>query len=275
MNKVFATILFLVLIPALTVQAEQKKEITFVVHPFKSPSKLRSMFTPLLKHMEKKLGYKIVFRTGKSYEDVIDLYNDGTADFGYLGPAGYVNAARKKLVKPLARIMYKGKGTFNGVIVVKNQSSISAISDLKDKSFAFGDKNSTLSHYVPHYMLLKENVPLSELSEYKFTGKHDNVAQGVLLGLFDAGGLKPAVANNYLDKGLRILATSEPISEHLFVVNSKLDKKMADKIRQLLLKVKISLLTPIKKGITGIEPVKSSDYDNLRKIIDEVNKQEF
>jgi len=257
------------------ISAAEIKTLNFVVHPFKSPTKLASMFSPLLKNLEKTLGYKINFRTGRSYQQVINLYKQGLADFGYLGPAGYVKAANKKRVVPLVRIQNNGKGTFNGVIVVNDKSDIVSIKDLEGKRFAFGDKNSTLSHFVPHYMLLKANVSLKKLSKYSFTGNHDNVARGVLLNLYDAGGLKPSVAKNYLDKGLRILATSEPISEHLFVANSKMNSALRKKIKQALLSMPLKPLQAIKKKITGVETVESADYDNLRIIIKLVNQQNF
>ena len=270
------TSLFIVcLFFSISLQAIAYEKLTFVVHPYKKAKQLQKMFKPLLNNLEKQLGNKIIFRTSTSYDKVIDLYKQGKADFGYLGPAGYVAAADSVVVKPMVRILSNGTGTFRGVIVVKKDSGIKSIKELKGGRFAFGDHTSTLSHFVPHYMLLQENVSLDKLSKYAFTGKHDNVAKGVLLGLFDAGGLKPAVASKYLDKGLRILATSESISEHLFVASKSLDKSMQDKIKKALLKTDLSALQSIKKNITGLELVNDSDYDNLRKIIKTVNKQKF
>jgi len=98
------------------------------------------------------------------------------------------------------------------------------------------------------------------------------MSPGVLLGMFDAGGLKPAVAKQYIDKGLRILATSEPIPEHLFVVNTRMSKEKKMRIIDALNNVPIKAYKSIKKSITGVEPVAASDYDNLRKIIKKVDK---
>ena len=35
-----------------------------------------------------------------------------------------------------------------------------SIKDLEGKRFAFGEKNSSLPHFVPRYMLLKANISL-------------------------------------------------------------------------------------------------------------------
>ena len=266
---------FALLFSGSPVYADKQKELIFAVHPFKPAIQLRSMFRPLLKDLESQLGYKIRFMTGKNYNQVIDLYKKGIADFGYLGPAGFVKTVDHTGVVPLLRIMADGKGTFQGVIVVKRKSNLHTLKELKGHSFAFGDPSSTLSHYVPHDMLLHENIKLADLSKYAFTGTHDNVARGVLLGAFDAGGLKPAVAEQYQEKGLRILARSQPIAEHLFIANKHLDKEMREKIRNALSRVDLATLKAIKKNITGLEPAKTADYHNLAEMISHVEKQDF
>jgi len=158
------------------VNGMEKEKLIFSVHPFKPIIKLHRMFKPLLVNLEQQLDVKIEFRSGKSYDEVIELYKEGISDFGYLGPAGYAKASKDFPIEPLVRIMAKGKGTFQGVIIVKKGSTIHTIKDLRQKRFAFGDPSSTLSHYVPHDMLMNNNIFLKDLDSYAFTGKHDNVA---------------------------------------------------------------------------------------------------
>lgn len=256
------------------IPAEAKHDLVFGVHPFKKPSKIYKMFKPLTEQLSKMTGYNVKIVIGKSYDDILDKYRKGEVDFGYFGPASYVQARKESGVVPLARIMMNGKGAFKGVIVVRNNSKIKSLSDLKGKKFAFGDKASTLSHFVPHHMLMEKNIYLKNLKYYAFTGNHDNVALNVLNGTFHAGGLKPAVANQYLAKGLKILVESEWIPEHLFAASKHLSEKQRNKLLTALLKVDISVLKAIKGAITGVEPAKDADYDKLRQIINEVNHKD-
>ncbi len=46
-----------------------EQEMTFGVHPFKIPSKLQKMFTPIIRHLEQELGVKIVFKRSKTYDE--------------------------------------------------------------------------------------------------------------------------------------------------------------------------------------------------------------
>jgi len=272
MKTLFSFLILSLFLSPHYVSSAEKDKLVFGVHPFKSPAKLHSMFRPVLNDLSRLLGKDIVFTSGKSYEHVLNRYRNGEIDFGYLGPAAFVSAHRELGLVPLVRIMPNGIGSFRGVIVVREDSPIQTISQLKGKKFAFGDANSTLSHYVPRYMLKAESILLDDLAFHAFTGKHDNVARGVLFGKFDAGGLKPSVAKQYLDKGLRILATSDAIAEHLFVANNQMSDSGIKILKKALFNVEIGRLKSIKSNITGLEEAHISDYRKIKKIIEDIDK---
>jgi len=253
---------------------EQQETLIFGVHPFKNPRQIYKMFRPLTNAISQQTGKEVKIVIGKSYEDIIDQHQQGKVDFGYFGPASYVNARAKTNIIPLTRIKMKGRGAFRGVIVVKKDSPITGLHQLKGKTFAFGDPESTLSHYVPHYQLMKAGVMVSDLKDYIFTGTHDNVALNVIHGVADAGGLKPAVAKQYLNRGLRILDKSEWIPEHLFAANGALASENIHLLKNVLLEMDLIVLKSIKSSITGMETASDRDYDGLRKIIIEVNSND-
>jgi phosphonate transport system substrate-binding protein len=257
-----------------TLPAAEKGPLIFGVHPFMKPTEILTKFKPVTEFMSKELNREIQIVVGKSYEDIAERYQKGEVDFGFMGPSLYALESEKGLVSPLARIVVDGKGTFQGVIIVKEDSPVKKISDLRGDSFAFGDPESTLSHYMPHYMLIEQGIKLKDLSKYAFVGNHDNVAINVLQGNFVAGGLKPDVARKYLDKGLKELAISEPVPEHLFVAGLKLDEATRQKITAALLKADVELLKPINKSITGMETAKREDYAGLRKLMVEVDQND-
>ncbi len=244
----------------------------FGVHPFKNPAKLMKMFSPLREYLGKELGADVSFRSAKDYDSHMKALLDGDVDISYLGPSLFaiINSEHPGKIRIAAAILNKGKPTFKGVIVARKDSQINSLKDLQGKKFAFGDRKSTLSCYMPAHMLMQEGV--FDNINYKFVGSHDNVAVGVLRKSFDGGGLKPAVANKYLDKGLKIIAESEPVYEHVVVVGPNVDDATFKKIQDALLKVQDpAVYTPIKKSITGFAVVKPSDYDNLKEVMKAVD----
>lgn len=271
--KAFSFILLSgLLIASLTAYANDNTQLVFGVHPFKKPSKTYLMFLPLVESLSKKLNRDIKLVIGKNYKDIIHKHHMGQVHFGYFGPASYAVTSKDTKLFPLARIMMNGRGAFKGVIVARTDSPINNIEDIRGRRFAFGDKESTLSHYIPHYMLMQNDISLKDLSKYSFTGNHDNVALNVLNGQYDAGGLKPQVARHYLDKGLKIVAQSEWVPEHLFAANQHMDSDTRKQIQAALLRTELKTLQAIKSSITGIELASDSDYNQLRKIIKEVDK---
>lgn len=105
-----------------------------------------------------------------------------------------------------------------------------------------------------------------------FLGSHDNVAIAVLAGEYDAGAVKEAVFYKYKAKGLKSLAATPDLSEHLFVVSNKMSDKEFNTIKNVFLDMKNSpegmkVLKGIKKTITAMGKVKDEDYSNLREIL--------
>ena len=269
--------ILLLLLPITCFSGEQ---LVLGVHPYKSPSILIEKFQPLAKYLSKKLSIPVEIKISKDYELHIKSISKNEFDIAYLGPASYVKLTKqfgKKSI--LARQRIKGKDSFKGVIIVRQDSNIENLKNLKNKRFAFGDVSSTMSHLVPRYMLIKAGVPVNKLKKYRFYGSHDNVALAVLTGDTDAGAVKEAVYNKYKSRGLRALKFTPDISEHLFISTSKMSDKLTDDVRYLLLNmnsnnnIEKNIFNSIKPGIDGFVTAKDSDYKNLRDILRIVNKQ--
>lgn len=262
---------------SLSVYAEDKPLI-LGVHPYKTPSKLVEAFTPLASYLSEVTNRPVKIHISKDYQSHIDNIGNKKINIAYLGPASYVQLVNKYGKKPLlARQEITGKPTFQGKIIVRRDSTIKSMADLKYKRFAFGDPNSTMSHLVPRSMLMQAGIKVATELTYKFLGSHDNVALGVLSGDYDAGAVKEAVYYKYEKRGLRVLATTPALSEHLLVTCGKVSPEMHNKIAHALFKLKDSetgrkILRSIKPGMTAMQPVKDSDYDNLRHILDILSK---
>ncbi len=239
------------------------------------PKIMKKHLAPLLKYLEEATGREIEFQTGYDYYSTIEKFVDGTFDFGYIGPAPYLRA---KEINPdalsiCAGLQNRSGDYFHSVIVSKKGSSIVSIKDLKDVSFAFGSPASTLSYYVPMQMLIDSKV-IDEIDHYDFLGRHDRVAQYIIMGKYDAGAIKESVALKYASY-LQIIARSEDIPDFMIVVSNKMDKALALKIQQVLYDLKDpEILGSIKASATGFSPRSDSDYDNLRRIMKKVSMYE-
>lgn len=259
---------------------EGGRPLVFGVHPYLAPSELIERFTPMARRIGRELGREVRVEVSRDYEEHIRLIGEGRLDLAYMGPASYVMAtARYKTLMPLGVMSVKGKDTFRGVIVTRRDSPIKSMVQLKGRKFAFGDVNSTMSHLVPRYMMIEAGLGIKDLAGHEFLNSHDNVALGVLVGDFDAGALKQEAFDKYAPRGLVALQYTPEIKEHLVVASGGLAPALVRKARESLLSMPVmdrgegeKVLWEIKPGITGFVPVQDKDYDNLRVILDTLEK---
>ena len=247
--------------------------LTFGIHPYKSPQKLLRIYQPLAHLIEKAIKRPVKIVIAKDYDTHIKQIGNNRLDIAYMGPASYVRMVKQYGAKKLlARQAINNKPTFQGKIIARENSDIQSIADLNQRSFAFGDPNSTMSHLVPHFMLIKNGITDDKLKKIDFLGSHDNVALGVLSGDYSAGAVKEAVFYKYKSRGIKALATTPALSEHVFVAGSHLPEKLASTISHVLLNLKSSIegrkaMKSIKSKMTAMLPARDTDYDNLREIL--------
>ncbi len=269
-------LLFMMVLMPTSLRAENN--LIMGIHPYLSVPELLKRFTPLADYLGEAIGRPVEVRIGKNYEEHVRYIGLNKLDIAYLGPAPFVKMVEIYGEKPiLARLEIKGKPFFQGNIVVHRQSSIKKEADLKGKRFAFGDPGSTMSHLVPRYMLRKAGIDSKTLQAFRFLGSHNNVAMGVLMGDYEAGAVKEEIFYKFKSRGLRVLAATPKISEHLFVTRNGMDGDSIHKLRQALFSLRETdrgraILRGIKKKMTGMVPAQSTDYDNLRMILNALAK---
>ena len=247
--------------------------LTLWIHPYLPATELTRRFSPLAEYLSREIGLPVAVRVQKSYQSHIDRTGKDEADIAYVGPVSYVKIVETYGKKPLlARLAVGGEPVFFGMIIVREDSSIRSLEDLAGRSFAFGDTNSTMSHLVPRYLLEEGGVPVGRLAKHEFLGSHHNVALAVLGGYFDAGGVKEEVYYEYRERGLRMLAKSPPIAEHVFMTRSSLSAEIQESLRKAMLTLHedaqgADILTSLKSDVTALVKVDDGDYDSLRKIL--------
>lgn len=129
-----------------------------------------------------------------------------------------------------------------------------------------------MSHQVPYAMMLDVGVGKKDLAAHAFLGSHRNVALAVLSGAFDAGAVKEEIYLEYASRGLRALAKSPPVSEHVFVASKRMNAADADAIQTAMtamgdVPAGRAALAAVKASIDGLVAVTDTDYDPLRKMI--------
>ncbi|MDD5758251.1 MAG: phosphate/phosphite/phosphonate ABC transporter substrate-binding protein [Desulfobulbaceae bacterium] len=257
--------LFLFLCPS--VRAGQ--ELTLLIHPYLTPTEIHRKFAPLAFYLLKETGKRIVIKVSKDYQEQINAVGTNQMDFAYMGPNLYVEMTKKYGKKPLLACQeVNGHPFLHGMIFVKNSSPINSLADLAGKRLAFVSPESTMGYVIPRLMLQEAGVDLKQAAQVDFLKGHSNVALAVLNGYYDAGAVKDETFYSYQDRGLRMLAKSPPIHEHLFVGSSQLPESLISSLSKALQSLHDpDVLSAICPNLTKLLPVKDSDYNDLRNIL--------
>jgi phosphonate transport system substrate-binding protein len=253
-------------------KASARETLIFGIHPYLPAEEIIERFTPLAKHIGKELGVTVEIVISSTYEEHIERTGRNEFDLAFMGPFSYVQMTALHGTKPvLARLEIQGSPLFRGVIFVPESSAVQSLVELKGKRFAFGDRESTMGYLVPRYVLWKAGVDLKDLEGYTFMANHNNVALSVLSGDYEAGAVRDDVFDKYQPKGLRAIAYTPQLSEHLFVAKSTMSRQKMEKLRGILLAVgkkpeEQAILNALKLRVTRLSGARDSDYDNIRQI---------
>ncbi|AOR24638.1 phosphate/phosphite/phosphonate ABC transporter substrate-binding protein [Clostridium taeniosporum] len=248
-----------------------ENEVIIGINPFTSPADIKKMYVPILERLFKKLNLTPRIIIVKDYDALSDQIKKGIIDIGWFSPFAYVIARNKANVIPLVTPRVHGKTYYNGYIIANKNSGIKTLEDLKNKRFAYVDKNSA-SGYLYARHILKDNKinPDNLFSNVSFAGSHDNVINGVLNGSFDAG----ATYNEALDKvkenginldDLIIVSMTDNIQKDAIAISPNMNLNRANAIKNALVNFKDfqGITTPVD----GFIEANDNDYNLIRTVM--------
>ena len=245
-------------------------DLTFGLYLTDKATTMFAKFKPAVDYLEKDLAIrlhrqvKIKLKLSKTYDAAITALVQGKVDFVRFGPASYIIAkSRNKKIQLLAMELRGGKKRFNGVFVVAKDSPIQTLEQIKNKRFAFGDRNSTIGRYLAQDLLLKNGINARALGGFSFLGRHDRVAKAVELGDYDVGSVKSSTFKKLNRSGkLRALATFENVTKP-WIARSGLDAEVMKALSASLQGVREkSVLKALK--VSGLQAARDEDYGFVR-----------
>jgi len=246
------------------------------VVPLDAPAVMFKNFSPLAEYLSRKMKRKIDLKVAVDFQGAIRDLEQGVTQFCFMTPSTYIVAHTNFGAKVVAKALKDGKAVHHAVIIAKSDSSINAVKDIRGRSFAFGDVQSTSSHIVPRAMLLAEGIDLKDLLYYNYLGHHSDVLNAVLSGDFDAGGLMESGALKQQDMGIKILKISDEIAEFNITAAADIDKEVLGNLKKALLDLNDTdpenkdVLKAINEHYTGFIDAKDEDYSNIRVMMSKI-----
>ncbi len=248
-------------------------QLSFGVYTSDKPTDMYRAFKPILVYLESAVAQslsrpvQIKLRVFNTYDAAQEAIIKEEVDFVRFGPSSYILAKQKN---PGLRLLVieeqEGQYHFKGVIFTRADSGVDSIKDLKGKSFAFGDPDSTIGRYLSQSFLVSAGIYARDLSKFEYLERHDRVVDAVLSARFDAGAAKEGTFAKFKDKGLKVLETFDNITKP-WVARGKMDSTVGEAIRTGLSGLRDKkILGALGEKITGFnsELAKDEKYDPVR-----------
>ena len=233
--------------------------------------KMAARYEPLAEYLSKKLGMKVVLIYLDSYGEVCDKFIYKQLDAAFFGSFSYALTHVKAGVEPLARPDYQGTSTYRGLIVVRDDSNIKNIADMKGKRLALVHQATYAGYLYPRYYFKKHGINNLEayFSKIIFTASHDKAIFSLLRNEADLACPKDLVfqrvikENPDLENKLVILSISGPVPSNALCLSKDFDPILKNKLKDILLNLhKDPEAAPILESLGGVDKfVETGDQD--------------
>lgn len=199
----------------------------------------RADYQPLFDAVGNTADRHFDLKVAQSYGAVVEAMCNGTADIAFVGPVTYLQAKERGCAELLAVAVEDGQSIYYAGLFARNDSPIQTLADVRGKSVAFGDVNSTSSFIIPITMLMEAGIdPVKDLGALRLTGTHANSLAALIEGRVDVAALSFDSYEKAVRSGipgardLRVVARSEAIPYPPLIMNSRLPDDLKHELRQ-------------------------------------------
>ncbi|WP_421928182.1 phosphonate ABC transporter substrate-binding protein [Neoaquamicrobium sediminum] len=145
----------------------------------------------MVEQLGEKLGVPVELYPASDYAGVMQGLLAGQLDAAQLGASGYagIYLQNPEAVEPVfVALENDGSDGYYSVMYTRADSGIESIDDMKGKTLAFADPNSTSGYLVPKAELEMQEINLEDyFASTGFGGGHEQAVVAVLNGQYDAG----------------------------------------------------------------------------------------
>ncbi len=196
------------------------KPVVIGVLSFRSKPQTLTQWKPLEIVLKREIPERNFVVEAFTLHELEKAVSQHRVDFVLTNPVNYILLQKREgLSSPLATLAINESGhtakVFGGVIFTRaDQTSINSLKDIKGKSIATTDKDSTGGYQMQMYELDQAGIDLDKKTRFEITGiPHDKVVKSVLAGKADVGFVRSGVLEHMVSEG-KLRAEAYKIINH-------------------------------------------------------------
>jgi phosphonate transport system substrate-binding protein len=263
--------------------AAAQETIRFAVTDIDGAEAVQREMGPFKDAFEKISGLKVEFFPVSGRTVAVEAMAADQIDFVLTGPAEYVVFNARMDAVP---VVTWNRPDYYSNVVVLDSSPIKEASELKGQKISFGEIGSTSQHLSPATMLAEAGLVYG--SDYEPVFLKRNIAMEALIsGEIAAIGLNRThidqMTEAFPDHKLRVLVKGPELPNDILLASSKMTAEVVDIVRKTFADHGEELIAAVtsteenEKYLGGSfnAAVTDADYDNVRKMFENVGVTEF
>lgn len=239
--------------------------------PQHNPQRLTELYGPILEHIDAAIpGVHFKLEASRDYDDFEQKLYGGHFDFAMPNPYQTVLA-----LKHGYRIFGKmgDDESFRGIILVRKDSGIRNISDLKGKKIAYPARTALASAMMPQYYLHTHGIDVNRDVENLYVGSQESAIMSVFRANVAAGATWPppwqafSAEHPEMASQLEVKWQTEPLMNNGWVVRSDVAPELTKQFAAVLFGLHASIQGKqmlARLPLSRFEPASDASYAPVR-----------
>lgn len=217
---------------------ETGKEYVFAIHPLNNPARLFEIYGPVIDYLNRNIpGTVFKLEASRNYEEFEKKLYARQFDFALPNPYQTLSSLNHGY-HVIAKMGDDYK--FTGVILVRRDSGIKQIADLKGKKVSYPARTALAATMMPQYYFQTHGLDVNRDIENLYVGSQESSIMNVYLGNVAAGATWPlpweAFQKEHPDQAreLELKWETQPMLNNGVVVRDDVPEQLARRVAQLL-----------------------------------------
>lgn len=259
---------------ASTAQSE-KPLYRFGIHPLHNPARLHDIFGPVMDYLNENIDQvRFQVEASRNYAAYDEKLFAGEFHFSLPNPFQTIKSLQHGY-----RVFGKMGDDFNfrGIILVRKDSGIQTIEDLRGKSISYPAPTALAATMMPQYYLHSHGLNVLKDLDSRYVGSQESSIMNVFLGETDAGATWPppwlalSKERPELAEQLEIKWQTSPLPNNGLVVRQDIPDNIVEQVKQLLFQLHThprgrAILD--KMELSRFEPADNQTYQTVVDFID-------
>ncbi len=267
-----------------TGSTDKQRPLVVGIFPRRNIKLTYQIFTPMINHLSHVLQREVKLVTAKNFKQFWQGVKEQRYDLVHYNQYHYIISHLLYDYQVILKNQEFGKTTIAGAIVIRKDSGIESIADLKNKTILFGGGEMAMQSYIAAKWLLKQGGLNNNDYHEKIAINPPNAIMSTFYKRADAAGsgdviIRLDVVKRSIDiSQMKYLARTKQLTHLPWAVKNNMEPELKNKI-QVALSSLISDPTGQKildkAKLSSLSPATDNEYDNHREIIRDVYGHDY